>query len=67
MYHVDTCDLRYTNFIFSLRSMAKLATPPACIPIRDVPALDNWVHESGRMVLVGEAAHPLPVSALVAA
>jgi salicylate hydroxylase len=48
--------------LFRMEKLAKLATPPACISMKDVPELENWVHDSGRMVLVGDAAHPLPVS-----
>lgn len=33
------------------------------MPVISYPDLDDWVHESGRMVVIGEAAHPLPVSA----
>ncbi|KAI6025734.1 hypothetical protein F5J12DRAFT_903881 [Pisolithus orientalis] len=34
-------------------------------PVKIVPQLENWVHPSGRVPVVGEAAHPLPVYAAV--
>lgn len=30
--------------------------------MNDYPTLDEWVHDAGRMVVIGDAAHPLPVS-----
>ena len=45
-----------------LQKLAQLASPPVCIPVLDYPDLEQWVHEGGRMLLVGQAAHPLPVS-----
>ena len=64
------------RFLLSLRSteahiahhrLAKLSTlaPPAVrVPNLQHEELDEWVHASSeRLVLVGEAAHPLPVSA----
>lgn len=44
-----------------LRKLAKLASPPTCVSIEEYPLLEEWVHESGRLVVIGEAAHPLPV------
>jgi len=41
--------------------MLKLATPPKSMPMKNYEELEDWVHDSGRMVLIGEAAHPLPV------
>lgn len=43
-----------------LKKLGKLAQSPTCIAFKEVPDLDDWVHESGPLVLVGEAAHPLP-------
>ena len=45
-----------------LKKLGKLAQSPTCVAFKEVPDLDDWVHESGPLVLVGEAAHPLPVS-----
>jgi salicylate hydroxylase len=45
--------------------MLKLATPPKAVPMKNYEALEDWVHDSGRMVLIGEAAHPLPVRVFV--
>ncbi|KAG5651418.1 hypothetical protein H0H81_008726 [Sphagnurus paluster] len=47
-----------------LRKLGALAAPPVCIPVTDFPELEDWVHESGNMVLIGEAAHPLPPGAI---
>ncbi|KAF9459027.1 hypothetical protein BDZ94DRAFT_1062733 [Collybia nuda] len=43
-----------------LRKLAQLADPPTQVPLDEYPELDNWVHEGGRLVVIGEAAHPLP-------
>ncbi|KAL0945525.1 hypothetical protein HGRIS_001007 [Hohenbuehelia grisea] len=42
-----------------LKKILEGATSTKCITIRDYEHLDEWVHESGNLVLVGEAAHPL--------
>jgi hypothetical protein len=47
---------------YRLRKLVKLATPPALLAVKEEPVLENWVHDSGRMVVIGEAAHPIPVS-----
>lgn len=43
-----------------LRKLAKLAAPKR-IKVVERANLEDWVHDSGRMVLVGDAAHPYPV------
>lgn len=45
-----------------LRKLARLARPPVCVPVVKYPHLEEWVHDSGRMLVIGQAAHPLPVS-----
>lgn len=47
-----------------LQKLGELATHAICVPVQEFKALDEeeWVHESGRMLLIGEAAHPYPVS-----
>ena len=40
---------------------ARKAVP---IPIRQHDDLDDWVSDDGPLVLIGEAAHPFPVSPL---
>ncbi|KAF8872574.1 hypothetical protein BD779DRAFT_331964 [Infundibulicybe gibba] len=43
-----------------LQKLGEIANQPICVPLKDYPELEDWVHESGRMVVIGEAAHPLP-------
>jgi hypothetical protein len=52
-----------THFFFlrRLKKLLKLATQPRSLPMQTYVELEDWVHDSGRMVLIGEAAHPLPV------
>ncbi|KAG6333033.1 hypothetical protein ID866_6057 [Astraeus odoratus] len=33
-------------------------------PVKIVPQLDNWVHRSGRLLVLGDAAHPLPAGSV---
>ncbi|KAF5379737.1 hypothetical protein D9615_005787 [Tricholomella constricta] len=47
-----------------LRKLGALARPPICVPALDYPELEDWVHDSGRMVVIGEAAHPHPPGAI---
>ncbi|KAH0585628.1 hypothetical protein H2248_008849 [Termitomyces sp. 'cryptogamus'] len=49
-----------------LQKLGELATHATCVPVQDFKALDeeDWVHESGRMLLIGEAAHPYPPGAI---
>ena len=49
------------DHFFRVRQLGRLARPPVCVPKIDHPGLENWVEDSGRMVVIGEAAHPLPV------
>ncbi|KAF9459024.1 hypothetical protein BDZ94DRAFT_1062718 [Collybia nuda] len=43
-----------------LRKLGRNAAPPVCVPIIEHPELEDWVDDSGRLVVIGEAAHPLP-------
>nr|GAT57597.1 FAD/NAD(P)-binding domain-containing protein [Mycena chlorophos] len=38
--------------------------PPVIMESRAYDALDSWVSESGRVVVLGEAAHPFPLSSI---
>ncbi|KDQ59020.1 hypothetical protein JAAARDRAFT_127959 [Jaapia argillacea MUCL 33604] len=49
---MGTCEPR-------LRKLAKIAPPPSRLPVYDVPDLEDWVHDDGPLLLVGEAAHTL--------
>jgi hypothetical protein len=44
-----------------IRKLAALAKSAACIQITDPYRLRSWVSESGKVVVLGEAAHPYPV------
>ncbi|KIM62723.1 hypothetical protein SCLCIDRAFT_1214833 [Scleroderma citrinum Foug A] len=43
-----------------LRKLVRGASSRICGPVKIVPQLDNWVHRSGRVIVLGEAAHALP-------
>ncbi|PFH51061.1 hypothetical protein AMATHDRAFT_59738 [Amanita thiersii Skay4041] len=43
-----------------LLRLIDLAEPPVCLPLCESGSLEEWVHEDGRMVLLGDAAHPMP-------
>ncbi|KAF8224334.1 FAD/NAD(P)-binding domain-containing protein [Tricholoma matsutake] len=47
-----------------LRKLARLARPPVCVPVVKYPHLEEWVHDSGRMLVIGQAAHPLPPASI---
>lgn len=50
-----------TYLLSRLRKLGREAAPPICVPVVEHPELEDWVHDSGRLVVIGEAAHPLPV------
>ncbi|KAJ6543615.1 hypothetical protein DFH09DRAFT_1282435 [Mycena vulgaris] len=43
-----------------LKNLGSLMLPPRRFPIFEHPALEDWVDGSGRVVVVGGAAHPTP-------
>ncbi|KAJ7503290.1 hypothetical protein B0H11DRAFT_578822 [Mycena galericulata] len=43
-----------------LKNLGPLMLSPRRFPIFEYPALVNWVHTSGRVVVIGGAAHPIP-------
>ncbi|KAG6840339.1 hypothetical protein C0991_007340 [Blastosporella zonata] len=47
-----------------LHKLGELATHVKCVPVQEFQALDDWVDDSGRMLLIGEAAHPYPAGAI---
>lgn len=47
-----------------LRKLGELVSSATCIQVEEYPLLEDWVHEHGRLVLIGDAAHPLPVRKL---
>ncbi|KAF9231523.1 hypothetical protein BU15DRAFT_90889 [Melanogaster broomeanus] len=47
-----------------LIKLAQRASSPARIQVKIVPPLENWVHRNGRILVIGEAAHPLPAGSI---
>ncbi|KAM5538702.1 hypothetical protein V8D89_007731 [Ganoderma adspersum] len=47
-----------------LAAVAKFARKAVRVSIRQHRDLDDWVHDDGRLVLIGEAAHPFPPSTI---
>ncbi|KAF8181905.1 hypothetical protein K438DRAFT_1840626 [Mycena galopus ATCC 62051] len=47
-----------------LQKLFKLAEPPTCVQLKTPYTLESWVSESGRVVALGEAAHPSPPAGL---
>ncbi|THG98776.1 hypothetical protein EW026_g3455 [Hermanssonia centrifuga] len=43
--------------------MVELAKSAKCLPVSEPPELENWVHPSGRLILIGDTAHPFPYGA----
>ncbi|GBE88413.1 hypothetical protein SCP_1302280 [Sparassis crispa] len=43
-----------------LAKIAQYAGPAVRIPIRDYTYSEGWVHKDGRLVVIGQAAHPFP-------
>ncbi|KAF7375625.1 6-hydroxynicotinate 3-monooxygenase [Mycena sanguinolenta] len=43
-----------------LRNLAPLISHPRRFPVFEYPPLEDWVDQSGRLVVVGAAAHPIP-------
>ncbi|KAF8626592.1 hypothetical protein AX17_006510 [Amanita inopinata Kibby_2008] len=52
----DNCDPRLVKLV-------EMSSPPTCLPSNEYEELEDWVHEDGRVVLVGDAAHPMPAGA----
>ncbi|OBZ66109.1 3-hydroxybenzoate 6-hydroxylase 1 [Grifola frondosa] len=49
-----------------LQALADLASSVASVPMYEKPHLNDWVHPNGRLLVIGEAAHPLPPGSLYA-
>ncbi|KAJ6468076.1 hypothetical protein C8R47DRAFT_1151703 [Mycena vitilis] len=47
-----------------IRKLAALAGPATCVQIKDHYDLKSWVSQSGKVVVLGEAAHPFPPGSL---
>ena len=45
-----------------IQKLSKLSIhPPLCVPVLEYPELEDWVHDSGRLIVLGDAAHPMTV------
>lgn len=63
MSHVpDTAPLMNFNKLYRLRLLVRGARKAVRISVREHRDLEDWVSDDGRLVLIGEAAHPFPVS-----
>ncbi|KAK7042180.1 FAD-binding-3 domain-containing protein [Favolaschia claudopus] len=47
-----------------LQKLVALAGPATCIQMKEHHALESWVSASGRVLVLGDAAHPLPPGAV---
>ncbi|KAH7918240.1 FAD/NAD(P)-binding domain-containing protein [Leucogyrophana mollusca] len=47
-----------------LVKLVSMGSPPVRVPTKNVPPIEDWVHDEGRMVMIGEAAHPLPAGSI---
>ncbi|EJF57123.1 FAD/NAD(P)-binding domain-containing protein [Dichomitus squalens LYAD-421 SS1] len=47
-----------------LAVVAKVARKAVRVSIQEHPDLEDWVHPHGRLVIIGEAAHPFPPSTI---
>ncbi|KAJ7616434.1 hypothetical protein FB45DRAFT_1034752 [Roridomyces roridus] len=47
-----------------IRRLAELAGPATCVQIKNYLELESWVSRSGKVLLLGEAAHPFPIISL---
>ncbi|KAJ7159071.1 hypothetical protein C8R43DRAFT_359147 [Mycena crocata] len=46
------------------QKLAALAGPTTCLQVQDHYELESWVSSSGRVMVLGEAAHPFPPASL---
>ncbi|KAI0344632.1 FAD/NAD(P)-binding domain-containing protein [Trametopsis cervina] len=47
----------------TLQKLANAATEITCAPLNEPPEVEQWRHSHGRVILVGDAAHPFPRTA----
>lgn len=43
-----------------LKKLVELSPGGRCVPLTEPPELETWVHPDGRLILIGDAAHPFP-------
>ena len=44
-----------------MKELAIHASRITCVPMVERPSLEEWVHPDGRLLCIGEAAHPMSV------
>ncbi|KAJ7294104.1 hypothetical protein C8J57DRAFT_1270811 [Mycena rebaudengoi] len=54
---VGACDVQ-------IQKLVALAGPAICVQVQDHYELESWVSESGKVLAIGEAAHPFPPGAV---
>ncbi|KAJ7166045.1 hypothetical protein C8R46DRAFT_293641 [Mycena filopes] len=47
-----------------IKRLAALSGPATCVQIKNHRQLESWVSQSGKVVALGEAAHPFPIISL---
>jgi len=50
-----------THTPLRLQKFARLASNISRVPVYDESDLEDWVHDDGPLVLIGDSAHPMPV------
>jgi salicylate hydroxylase len=58
---VDRMEFQQHAYLLSILKMAALAGPATCLQIKQHYDLESWVSKSGRVLALGDAAHPFPV------
>jgi salicylate hydroxylase len=58
---VDRMEFQQHAYLLSILKMAALAGPATCLQIKQHYDLESWVSKSGRVLVLGDAAHPFPV------
>ncbi|KAH7906813.1 hypothetical protein BJ138DRAFT_1161696 [Hygrophoropsis aurantiaca] len=48
----------------TLVKLVSMGSSPVRVQTKNVAPIEDWVHESGCMVMIGEAAHPLPAGSI---
>lgn len=53
LQHMGPCEPR-------LQKLVALSVRIHCVPLTEPPELETWVHPSGHLLILGDAAHPFP-------
>ncbi|KAF7345102.1 FAD-binding-3 domain-containing protein [Mycena venus] len=64
----EEAEIKFTDVLGDcdqhIQKMVALAGPATCVQIKEPGDLECWVSESGRVLILGDAAHPLPPGSL---